>query len=60
LQAAKACEIAWAGVDLVWWQEQWWVVEINSSPGYNGHLAIEGVGFVERVAPLLDAAIRQA
>lgn len=45
------------GVDLVHWQGQWRVLEINSTPGYRGFVQLHGEQFHERVATALSAVI---
>ena len=54
IAAAAACGTEIAAVDVVHWDNKWWVLEINSSPGYSGMIELHGPAYHDHLAAAIS------
>jgi glutathione synthase/RimK-type ligase-like ATP-grasp enzyme len=55
IAAAAACGAEISAVDVVYWEGEWWVLEINSSPGYSGMVELEGPAYHHRLSAAISS-----
>ena len=55
IAAAAACGAEISAVDVVYWEGEWWVLEINSSPGYSGMVELKGSAYYHRLSAAISS-----